>query len=79
MYEDSFVVSQAPEGYLTFQQVMEVFNKRRTGECTTDQLATEYKMDNNELENLFKYFSSYRVIGKMDSNAPPMKLHPLIR
>ena len=76
-----FQVSNSTEGYLTAQQVLEIFDKRRTNEqeWTDKRISTDYKISLEDATNLIKYFGSYRVVGKLDKGHPKMELHPLHR
>ena len=79
--DDLFDVSSTSEGYLTAQQVLEIFDKRSANESewTEDKIAATYKISREDATNLLKYFGSYRVVGKLDKGDPDMKLHPLHR
>ena len=79
MDEDSYPVGGVPEGYVSYQQVLEIIHKSKKPEdFSTDALSSEYKLDKMDLESLLKYYGSFRVIGKGESMAPPMEFHSLI-
>ena len=72
-------VGPVPEGYVTYQQVLEIIQKSKSSkDLSTDTLASEYKLDKEDLESLLKYYGTFRVIGKTGSGAPPMEYHSLI-
>ena len=80
--EDTFDQNTtSTEGYVTAQEVLEIFTKRATNasEWTEQKIATEYKISPEDAKNLVKYFGSYRVVGALEKAAPEMKLHPLHR
>ena len=80
--EDAFHhVTNSIEGYLTAQQVIEIFDKRRASESewTEQKIATDYKISQEDATNLIKYFGSYRVMGTLEKRTPEMKLHPFHR
>jgi hypothetical protein len=81
--KDSFdQITSSTEGYLTAQEVLEIFSKRATdsaGEWTEQRIAKDYKISPEDAVNLVKYFGSYRVMGALEKRQPEMKLHPLHR
>ncbi len=77
--KDSYLTSGVPDGYVTYQQVLEALHKcKDSDQWPIEKLASEYKMDKADLDTLVKYFSSYKVVSKTEDNAPPMEFHSLI-
>ena len=70
----------ASEGHLTVPQVMEIFDRRKAneGEWSAAKVASSYKLDPKDVENLLRYFNNYqiKVIPKPDLT-PEMKFHNL--
>ena len=79
--DDLYNVNSTTEGYLTAHQVLDIFDKRSASESewTAEKIASTYKISLDDTTNLLKYYSSYRVAGKLDKRDPDMKLHPLHR
>lgn len=78
-YGDSFDVGLvASEGYLTVPQVMEIFDHRKKdqGAWPAAKVASSYKLNPADAENLLKYFNNYRIetLTKPDLS-PEMKFH----
>ena len=79
--EDSLHLANSTEGYLTAQQVLEIFDKRAASdsEWTEEKIAMDYRIAHDDAVNLVKYFGSYRVVGKLEKEKPELKFHPLHR
>ncbi len=77
--EDNFDPIRPAEGYVTYQQVLEALDKcKDSDQWPIDKLASHYKLDKSDLNDLVTHFSSYRVIGKADNSDPRMEFHSLI-
>ena len=81
-YDDIYHVgTSSSEGYLTAQQVLEIFDKRgeNPNEWTVENVAQQYKIDSRDAENLLKNFNNYRVVKSAKKPDDPLGYHPLHR
>lgn len=78
-YKDSYTINKASSGYLTLQQLAEIFEHQRASpeEWPASKVASSYNIELNDAENLLKYFTSYRVVATFKDPRPEMKFHNL--
>ena len=79
-YDDDFIIEKSSEGYLTVQQLLEIFTKRRESpsEWNSETIAKQYKIEQNDAENLLKYFNNYKVLVSRKPDTP-LQYHLLHR
>lgn len=77
-YEDEYLTARASPGYLTVQQVFEIFDKRKEkmSGWTAETVANHYEVDLQDVENLLKFYNSYRVVKSGESETA-LKFHLL--
>ncbi|XP_038078203.1 NADH dehydrogenase [ubiquinone] 1 alpha subcomplex assembly factor 4-like [Patiria miniata] len=71
------VPDEVPEGRLTVPMAMEILakHKRNPKEWPVERLATDYKLDLTDTQNILEYFQSFKVIPIESSpNPPPVRL-----
>lgn len=68
----------ATEGYLTVQQVNEIFDRRKANEgvWSAAKVAGSYKLSLEDAEHLLKHFNNFRVVTSNKNDlSPEMKFH----